>query len=99
LKLLHTNPTKPNIDKPTMTKFILPLAAVFCLINVSCSSSVTDSTGRHYSHSVTPIGSKTGLGYTDARPAIGSEPAGKRRYHQSPTPIMSKTGVAYSYVR
>jgi len=82
-----------------MTKLILPLAAIFSLINVSCSSSVTDSTGRHYSHSVTPIGSKTGLGYTDARPAIASEPAGTRRYHQSPIPIHSKTGLTYSYVQ
>lgn len=82
-----------------MKKLILPLAAILSLVNVSCSSTVADSTGRHYSHSVTPIGSKTGLGYTDARPAIGSEPAGTRRYHHSPSPIASKTGLTYSYVR
>ncbi len=80
-----------------MKKLILPLAAVLSLS--SCSSSVKDSTGRHYSHSVTPIGSKTGLGYTDSRPAIGAEPAGTRRYHHSPNPIASKTGLTYTYVR
>lgn len=95
----QTNPTNLTSLNPTMKKLILPLAAILSLVNVSCSSSVTDSTGRHYSHSTTPFGSKTGLGFTDARPGIGSEPAGTRRYHHSASPVASKMGLTYSYVR
>jgi hypothetical protein len=73
-------------------KTTLALLATLAL-NVSCSSMGTDSTGRRYYHSASPIQSKTGLTHKETRPQAAATPAAAHRYHHSAAPIPSKTGL------
>ncbi|HEY1080777.1 MAG TPA: hypothetical protein VGE29_00860 [Prosthecobacter sp.] len=74
-------------------------AAALMFAGVSCSSPSTDSGGRRYHMSPTPIHNKTGISWTDTRPGTPSGPEGKARYYHSPSPIASKTGLQTAYVR
>lgn len=77
-----------------MKKLIPALSAAALMIaGVSCSSPSTDSGGRRYHQSPTPINNRTGISWTDTQPLQHSAPAGKVRYQHSTTPIASKTGL------